>query len=60
LPAFQYIQALLYFLGAVASKELVLRWWYEVPIALAIAGRSFKGKKKNWVFACFGASAPGS
>ena len=31
-----------------------------VPIALAIAGRSFKGKKKNWVFACFGASAPGS
>ncbi|KUJ18908.1 MFS general substrate transporter [Mollisia scopiformis] len=30
-----------------------------VPNALAIAGRSFEGKKKNYVFACFGASAPG-
>ncbi|CZT10906.1 related to Drug resistance protein YOR378W [Rhynchosporium agropyri] len=29
-----------------------------VPNALAIAGRSFVGKKKNYVFACFGASAP--
>jgi MFS family permease len=31
-----------------------------VPNALAIAGRSFVGKKKNFVLACFGASAPGS
>jgi MFS family permease len=30
-----------------------------IPNALAIAGRSFVGKK-NFVFACFGASAPGS
>jgi MFS family permease len=30
-----------------------------VPNALAIAGRSFQGKEKNYVFACFGASAPG-
>ncbi|KAH7327293.1 YOR378W-like protein [Rhexocercosporidium sp. MPI-PUGE-AT-0058] len=29
-----------------------------VPNALAIAGCSFQGKKKNYVFACFGASAP--
>ncbi|PBP15649.1 MFS general substrate transporter, partial [Diplocarpon rosae] len=29
-----------------------------VPNALAIAGRSFSGKKKNYVFALFGASAP--
>lgn len=30
-----------------------------VPNALAIAGRSFTGKKKNLVFAYFGACAPG-
>jgi MFS family permease len=30
-----------------------------VPNALAIAGRSFTGRKKNLVFACFGACAPG-
>ncbi|KAK2623578.1 hypothetical protein QTJ16_007132 [Diplocarpon rosae] len=29
-----------------------------VPNSLAIAGRSFQGKKKNYVFALFGASAP--
>ncbi|KAH9219100.1 hypothetical protein DL95DRAFT_405030 [Leptodontidium sp. 2 PMI_412] len=29
-----------------------------VPNALAIAGRSFQGKEKNYIFACFGASAP--
>ncbi|KAG4439029.1 hypothetical protein IFR05_005493 [Cadophora sp. M221] len=29
-----------------------------VPNALAIAGRGFQGKKKNYVFACFGVSAP--
>lgn len=31
-----------------------------VPNALAIAGRSFDGQKKRYVFALFGASAPGS
>lgn len=30
-----------------------------VPNALAIAGRSFQGEKKNLVLALFGASAPG-